>query len=57
MSVEKRDVIIAFKGRRSESDKIKRAANIEGELVSEFLRSTVLREALRVIRKHEKEGK
>ncbi len=54
-AVEKRDVIIAFKGRRSESDTIKKAASIEGELVSTFMRETIMREALRVIRKHEKD--
>jgi len=57
MEVEKRDVIIACKGKRSESDTIKKAALIEGDTTSEFIRTTMIRESLRIIKKQERREK
>ena len=54
MEVEKRNVIIACKGKRSESDTIKKAALIEGDTTSEFIRNTLLRAAQIIIKKHER---
>jgi len=54
MAVEKRDVMNCFKSKRSEKEIIAKAADIEEEKISEYMRTIILRESMRIIKKSER---
>jgi len=57
MAAEKRKEMNCFASRKAEKDIITKAADIEGETVSVYMRTIVLRDAMRAIRKAEKDNK
>ena len=53
MSIEKRDVLLGSQLKQSEMDIIKRAAEIQGIRVSEYVRDVMIKHASRITKRVE----